>query len=170
VDHDTVAAFREVWTVGRILGIRIVAGVEFDLYDDGVGIDNFHLIGYFTVRQDQDIEKSARAIETVFGKYSLLGKLDDYFQRSRDKVDGYIALFNEQNKDKGLELVAEDVMGYLTSFPNRYQLGMALFSKYGPQTLGEQNFRSATNRYFSKGAVRIEGKDGFDAMEVTVES
>ncbi|RKY37380.1 MAG: adenylate kinase, partial [Candidatus Omnitrophota bacterium] len=165
VDHNTVDAFKEALVSGRILGIDVIVGIEFDLYDEEIGLDNFHLIGYFYCDKWEDIEEVTKKIKFYFDKYSIKEKLDDLILRYKNRVNGYVELFNKKYKSK-LELTENDLLGYLTYLPNRYQLGKALFDKYGSEILKVTDFRSATNKYFPKGMVELKGKDGINIKDV----
>ncbi len=163
VDHNTFDGLYEALRAGEILGIEVFIGVEFDLYDDNLGLDNFHMIAYLPN------EGSAEAFRSWFnaseGLTKLKTELEDLTDRYRAKNKAYIQEFNKKYASK-FEIFSEDLLGYTTQMPNRYQLGKALLDKYGSERLGNNEFRVITGDYFPFDMAEMEGRDGLFAEEI----
>jgi hypothetical protein len=163
VDHNTFDGLYEALKAGEILDIEVFTGIEFDLYDDELGITNFHMIAYLPNQGSAESFKlwlnSSNRLE------DLKADLKNLTDRYRAKNKRYIEAFNKKYAGT-FELLPGDLRGYLTQMPNRYQIGKALFDKYGPEKLGHREFRFITGKYLPFGMAEMEGRDGLDAESV----
>jgi len=164
VDHNTLDGLYEALRAGEILGIEVFAGSEIDVYDDALEMENFHIIGYLPTKTSA--QEFKEWLETTPGLDELRQNLRELVGRYQDKNRAYIEAFNEQYAGT-FELTAEDLKGYLTVMPNRYQLGKALYDKYGAAALEvKPDFRDATRKYFPFNMVQLVGRDGLEAEYV----
>ncbi|RKY66137.1 MAG: hypothetical protein DRQ02_09245, partial [Candidatus Latescibacterota bacterium] len=162
-DHDTFEGIEEAMKAGEILGIEVIAGVEFNLFDKELNLDNFHLLSYFDFKNTEEFIKWKN---TNIYIQEIMRKTEDLRRRYRLRLENMRKEFNRLHQDKGLELTKEDARRYFTLTPNRHQLGTALLRKYGFEKLGIDNFKELVTKYFPKDLVPFVGEDGLPAEEI----
>lgn len=136
-DHNTFGGWEEAIKAGDELGVEIVPGIEIDVYDDELDIDNFHLLVYFPKENVSQILSS---------DFPVIEDIRRMFEADREKDLEIIRRFNQVYKGQGLEITNEDIQS-MPSLPNIYRIGMVLFNKYGRDRLGVKDYREATWKY-----------------------
>ncbi|MFA6350523.1 MAG: PHP domain-containing protein, partial [Candidatus Omnitrophota bacterium] len=159
VDHNTFLGLAEASRAGELLGIEVFPAVEIDLFDDGLSIDNFHLLAYLP--RAKNTEEFAKWLASL-RQSELFKVIEDLRARYNQRQNNMRLKFNECRQD-GLILNEDDVAGYLSDTPNRYQLGLALWEKYGRGKLSTNDYKETTKKYFPADIVPYEGRDGLDA-------
>jgi hypothetical protein len=151
VDHNTFAHIYEAVRAGEILGINVTPGVEFDVVDEARNIKNMHVVAYFDKGNSADYKAWIDGLEGSAMGQQLENLRAAYVQKIGKMVENFNkrSFIAEDGSGDVFELSYDDLKGYLSDTPNKYQFGMALLAKYGKDKLGVNSYREATAKYFS---------------------
>jgi hypothetical protein len=173
-DHNTFEGLEEAMLAGKILGIRVIPGIEFNFREDNLGVAFGDVLVYFPVK---DIQEYGMLMGEVAEK-GILGKTNQRIYWNLKKQWEVIRRFNERHKAGGLQISANDVKGKLGLHPNIWQLGEILFDKYGAEFLTNYLNTYIKNNYPELyNAVQkraddgkfIKGKDGLPVIAAALD-
>jgi len=151
VDHNTFSHIYEAVRAGEILGIDVTPGVEFDVYDFDRGIKNMHVVAYFDKGSSEEYKAWLDSLQGTEMFRELEELKSAYIKKLYQMVENFNQKKLEAKDGSGeiLTLSIEDLRGFITDTPNKYQLGMALLAKYGKEKLRVSTYKEATRKYFS---------------------
>ncbi|OQX78886.1 MAG: UDP-glucose 4-epimerase GalE, partial [Candidatus Omnitrophica bacterium 4484_70.1] len=148
-DHNTFDGLKEALKEGKELGVEVIPGIEIDVYEDDLKIENFHVLIYFSPE---------KIFEVIEKNPEFIKKLNQRVEDERRRINLMVERFNKVFEGK-FEITKEDLKGKLTRIPNIYELGKVLFEKYGSQKLGVSNYREATKKYFKDKRVYLRPEE-----------
>ncbi|MCD6218980.1 PHP domain-containing protein [Candidatus Calescamantes bacterium] len=152
VNHNTFNGILEAMKAGEILGIKVVPGIEIDVKEKSLGIENMHIVIYFNFQNSKEFQEWLRKIEND----PVKKEIDELYTTFVENGKRMVEAFNKKGfraadgSGEELSLDEKDVISSSGEMIVRARLSEALLKKYGFEKLGADRVKDIMKKYFTE--------------------